>query len=210
VEAALLERKFRNFKIFEQFLNFCKLCYQYQILELGAPAITTDATNIDQELLFLLFTEILFCSPDFLEQFREIHVDLSIDDLVTTRSKLFPSVNDPKFAEFKNNTDITNDSFVLVLNAIKMLISNICLHTIRAYNSHQIVIQKENQHCDFIITHQALAKAETTTLMTDEEPTIIPRLLQSLITQELQKELQKIQISKLSVPNKKSEVKNIT
>jgi hypothetical protein len=196
VEAALLERNLRNLKIFEQFLNFCRLCYQYQNMELGAPSTTTEATTDDQELLFGLLTELLFCSTEFLENFRETRVDLTIDDLVVTRSKVFPGVNDSKYADFKNTIDITHDSFTQLLDAIKVLISNICLYPIAAYHTHQTVISKEAQRCDFIATQQAISKANNTMLMIEEEPMTTPRLLQSLITQELQKELQRLNISK--------------
>jgi hypothetical protein len=208
VEAALLERNQRNLKIFEQFLNFCRLCFQYQIMELGAPSTLTEATTDDPELLYALLTEILFCSADFLENFRETNIDLAIDDLVATRAKVFPGVNDTKYAEFKNIIDTTHDSFTQLLDAVKVLVSNICLYPISAYNTHLKVILKEAQRREFIANQQALSTANNTTLMMDEEPATTPKLLRSLITQELQKELQRLNISKKTDTNKNYNGKN--
>jgi hypothetical protein len=208
VEAALLERNFRNLKIFKQFLNFCKLCYQYQIMELGAPSTTAEATIDDQELLFALFTEMLFCLPTFLENFREMHVDLPIEDLIATRAKVFPGVNDSNYTTFKNNINTTNDTFVQLLESVELLITNICLHPIGTYNTQKALILKEIQRRDFIMTQRALEKADTTTLMIEEEPTPTPRLLWSLISQELQKEFQKLNLHKRSESNKQMKRKN--
>jgi hypothetical protein len=194
IEASLLEKNVRSKKIFELLLKICLYVYQLFLMELGAP-ITPDSQDTDHSLLFALTTELLFQSGTLLTELNNLQLEISVEERIEISAKVFPGRNNPAFPTYKSTFNAHHESFTNYFQHIEELLNNLLFLPLQSYLLQCTVIQKESIRRTFIAQQRAQDKATTTAMLTDDEPTVSPQLLRSLVHKEVLKEINKLKIT---------------
>jgi hypothetical protein len=194
MEASLLEKNVRSKKIFELLLKICLYCYQLFLMELGAPT-TPDSQDTDHSLLFALTTELLFQSGTLLTELNNLQLEITVEERIEISAKVFPGINNPAFTTYKSTFNAHHESFTNYFKHIEELLNNLLFMPLQSYFTQRTVIQKESIRRNFIAQQRAQDKATTTAMLTDDEPTVSPQLLRSLIHKEVLKEVNKLKIT---------------
>jgi hypothetical protein len=204
VESALLERNRRLTHIVETFFTVCKIIIQFYIVEMGTPINQDDCATVDQDLVYVLLTDYLLDSQDFCNKVVLLSTDLPSIEIVHIRNKMFPMAETVHFQELRQNTQVHKQ----FLENVDNLLTELIFQPIQKYNQQLSLLTKDKLRREFITNLKADEKAKDTVMTMADEHTVSPKILRSLINQEVNKELRKLQISKKNVNKNSMDVNN--